>query len=109
MKTLKVYMSDAEAVEVAAMARAVGLPVSCFLKRSALRQTIEAAAVVPEANLRLYSDFGRVAANLNQLAKSLNSGRVPSDFGPKLVFVLTSLKSSVDATRRQLIGADSDR
>lgn len=65
------YLTDAERAAIREKATAAGLPVSAFIRRAALGQRCNA---VPAIAADQWAKLGRMAANLNQIAKHLNEG-----------------------------------
>lgn len=71
------YLSDAERAAIRDKAQAAGLPMSAFVRRAALGQR---CIPVPAINAEQWAKLGRLAANLNQIAKHLNEGEPFSAF-----------------------------
>lgn len=65
------YLTDAERATIRDKATAAGLSVSAFIRRAALGQRCNA---VPAIAADQWAKLGRMAANLNQIAKHLNEG-----------------------------------
>lgn len=105
-RRLEVKVSADERGNIEEMARACGLSLSEFVRRAALRQKIAPIAKVPEANLAIYPELGRIGSNLNQIATALNAGKFTD--GPRLGELVLELKKHLDDTRRQLLGLASD-
>lgn len=71
------YLDEDELQQIRAYASAAGLPMSTFVRRSALRQKIEAA---PHSDsVRRWRELAPLAANLNQIAHACHVGRAPPD------------------------------
>ena len=73
-KILAARFSEAEAVEIEAKARAVGVSIAGYLRESALaRETPGTQRAAPPVDVqslaRLLGQLGKVGGNLNQLAK----------------------------------------
>ena len=69
------YLSLTEIEQIRASAVAAKLPMSTYLRRVALRQTVEMPPV--EFAVEQWQSLGRLANNINQIAKSCNSGLLP--------------------------------
>lgn len=93
-----VYLDAAERAEIHRRAAEARLPVSAFIRKSALGQRV---ATVPAGNAERWSSLGRLTANLNQIAHHLNSGRI-SGIDADL---LERLTVEVRGLRLDLIGA----
>lgn len=97
------YFSLLEREEISAKARRAGLPISTFIRESALGNKVSA---LPTGNVQHWQSLARTTANLNQIAKHLNeSGQVDHD---QLVPLLAEVKEQVQALRLDLIGNQHD-
>jgi hypothetical protein len=73
------YLDEAELQQIRGHALAAGLPVSTFVRRSALRQKI--AAAPHPTSVERWRQLASLAANLNQIAHACHLGRAPQDIG----------------------------
>lgn len=91
------YLSTDERNAIETNAKTAGLPLSVFLRKSALGHPV---SVLPTGNAKRWSELARFVSNLNQLAHAANSGQVvgiqPSD--------LAAMSREVQALRRGLLG-----
>lgn len=95
-----VYLTPAERNLIAEKAEVAGLPISTFLRKSALSQQIKAP---PKFALEKWAELARVGSNLNQIAKAVNSGqKLP--FEP---FILLDLEKAIGDLRDQLLSGSS--
>ena len=69
---LAVYLTEAERREIEQKALAAGLGQSAFIRNAALGAPI---LVIPSGNAKHWESLARVGANLNQIAKAINSHR----------------------------------
>jgi hypothetical protein len=67
---IELYLNGDELHRIDAKASAAGLSRSAFLRKVALGQRVEA---VPTANAERWQSLARLAGNLNQIAKRINS------------------------------------
>ena len=76
-RTVGVRVTEAEAAELQERAQAARLSLGAYLRRRALGQRgrIAAELRLGAAELR---ELNRIGVNLNQMARALNSGAVPS-------------------------------
>ncbi len=93
------YFSSEELNSIRSRAKEAGLPLSTFIRKSSLGAQIH---VMPTANAELWHSLSHTAANLNQIAKHLNSGLAHGvDIG-----TITNLDEQVRLLRLQLAGAE---
>ena len=71
------YLDQVELERIRAKASAAGLPMSTFVRRSALGQSIRPAP--SSVSLERWRELAPLAANLNQIAHACNLGLVPPD------------------------------
>lgn len=95
------YFSVLEREEISAKARRAGLPISTFIRETALGNKISA---LPTVNVQHWQSLARTTANLNQIAKHLNEGKV-INIDPLL---LEEVKEQVQALRLDLLGNQND-
>ncbi|NWJ27481.1 MobC family plasmid mobilization relaxosome protein [Rhizobium sp. Td3] len=100
---LTVRLSDAEYLAVQDAALAAGMTASAFFRSL----TLEGAGVRPVFNDEdrtilsiLHEDMRKIGVNLNQVARSLNAGRVV-DAG-EVKIALRNVERIADATRHEL-------
>lgn len=60
--------------------------------------------IVPEVNKVAWSDLARTAANLNQLLKALNEGRITVDDNREYYAALLDVRAKLNEVRSDLIG-----
>lgn len=111
-KRLAIRLSDAERETIDGMAAVCGLSVTDFIRRSALQQQLRPLPKVPESNLKIYSELGRLAGNVNQIAKAMNQG-LPAEAGAqRIAQSLPGLVNLLRELREQLTtppaGADDE-
>lgn len=92
------YFSNEELVGIRSRAKDSGLPLSTFIRKSSLGVHIH---MMPTANAEIWQSLSHTAANLNQIAKHLNSGLAR---GIDLE-VINTLGEQVRQLRLQLAGA----
>jgi len=79
-KVVGVRVSAAELAALTAKAAQASVPVPQLLRTAGLAARLPAPPV-PAVNREQYSQLSRLSANLNQLAKAANEGRVIADAG----------------------------
>ena len=109
------FRVDAEAkMKLERVADAHGLKAAAFARKIVL-ETIDAAAVVPRVTRRimhgdelrkLLGELGRQGANLNQVAKHLNSGGRVSDLATHIQQLRAEHSVVLRAVTRFIVGAD---
>ena len=107
-KLLGMKATEEEHHLVTERARQAGLSVSDYLRACVFRRRVKPKPVVPPANLAIYAELARAAANLNQLAHHLNEGRVKGQAHTVSAAVLREelrrLYAHLAALRRNLVG-----
>ena len=104
-QVLQVRLSPEERAQVAAAAQALGLSLSGYARQTLLGQptprTQKAAPPVDvQALARLLGQLGKVGANLNQLARTVNQGQsVPAD---ELGAALAEVRTAAEQVRQAL-------
>lgn len=98
--TVGLRLTPSEHDELQAKSKAAGLSVGEFLRHAATATKVPKPPV-PAVNRQAYISFGRLANNLNQLAKAANSG-LPVDVEPA---TLAELIAEIQALRGELLGA----
>ena len=99
---LDIYVAPAERSVIAAKAGCAGLGLSTFVRRAALAQRVAAAPVIPAQQ---WAALSKAAANLNQIAHAINSGRA-NGVPPGAIEDLTDL---LRAVRISLTNQESGR
>lgn len=94
------YFSSIELDSIRPLAREAGLPLSAFIRRATLGTPIQ---VLPKANAELWQELSHTTANLNQIARHLNSG-LAVGVPPELI---ADLQLQVSQLRLELVGAQS--
>jgi hypothetical protein len=97
---LEVRLAAAELATVRRRAARARLSTAAYARIAALRGS--PPRPVPILNIRLVGQLGRLANNLNQLAKLAHQGRV----SPALLPCLGAILGEVRKLRRELIGLD---
>ena len=93
------YLDEREVAQIRANAQAARLPMSTFVRRVALRKSIELA---PSAdNLNRWRELAPLTSNLNHIARACNAGLVPEGIYP----AVTELAEQVRLLRLELLGA----
>jgi hypothetical protein len=70
-KRFHIYLSEEERADIERKAAEANLPLSMFMRKAALGQRCQS---IPAINCHQWAELGRMAANLNQIAKHLNEG-----------------------------------
>ena len=96
-KHVDVYLSQVELAAVQSKAKETGLRLAEFVRACALSKKVQAVAA---ANPLIWASLAPTCANLNQLAKHANEGRV-TNIPPDL---LIELHEKVQALRMTLLG-----
>lgn len=97
---LDVYLARGEREMLASTAQSAGLGLSAFVRRAALGQRLTAVPAIPAAQWQALS---KTAANLNQIAHAINSGRatgVPAAAIEDLAIQLRAVRLSLMSTDR---------
>jgi|MDTG01.4.fsa_nt_gb hypothetical protein len=76
-----------------------------WLRRAALSK---APRIVPEINVDAWADLARTSANLNQLTRAINEGRISDVAFGTLKAGLQDLWKRVEDLRKIMIGADHE-
>ena len=95
------YFSPLEKETITEKANLAGLPFSTFIRETALGKKITA---LPTVNIQHWQALARTTANLNQLAKQLNEGKLVSID----TLLLVELKEQVQALRLDLLDNPND-
>lgn len=91
------YFNPTEKKFVESKAKQAGLALSAYLREASLGNQITS---LPSANIELWEELSRTTANLNQIAKHLNEGRLVH-LDPSL---LQEIGRQVKALRLDLMG-----
>jgi hypothetical protein len=91
------YLDEREVDQIRANAQAARLPMSTFVRRVALRQSIERAPTAD--NLSRWRELAPLTSNLNQIARACNAGLVPEGIYP----AVTELAKQVRLLRLDLL------
>ena len=91
------YFSPLEKEILIAKAKLAGLPFSTFIRETALGKKITA---LPTGNISNWQALARTTANLNQIAKQLNEGKLINIDASLLI----ELGQQVQALRLELLG-----
>lgn len=98
-KRLDIYVNDDELVVIKGKARLAMMPVSLYIRRTAMNQRIDGPP--PAENINRWRQLAPLAANINQIAKACNAGRVTEEIYP----ALTELAEELRQLRLELVGA----
>jgi hypothetical protein len=101
--TIGVRVSPSELETLKAKAEQMGMYPAQWLREAALTRRLPTPPV-PAVNIEQYAELARLAANLNQLAKHANTGRVVV-VSPEL---LESTTAEVQRLRQALLGLGSE-
>ena len=74
-KRVSVYFTDAEYADLLKRVQAPG-DLSHYARHQMFAGKTPYRLVVPEINLKAYSELGRIASNINQIARKLNSADI---------------------------------
>jgi hypothetical protein len=102
-KTIGVRVSPADFDILEAKAKAMGMYPAQYLREAALTRRLPSPPV-PAVNIEQYAELARLAANLNQLAKHANAGRMVSVNND----LLASTTAEVQRLRLALLGKDGE-
>lgn len=98
------YFSLLEREEISAKARRAGLPISTFVRQSALGNKVSAPP--SSGSVQKWVSLARTIGHFSQIAKHLNEGgRVDHD---QLSSLLAEVKEQVQALRLDLLGNHHD-
>lgn len=95
------YLTDAERAAIREKANAAGLPLSAFIRRAALGQR---CTTLPAIAAEQWAKLGRLAGNLNQIAKHLNEG---DPFSAADAISIDEIRFHLAAIRLALTGRDA--
>jgi hypothetical protein len=98
------YFKPLEKETITEKANLAGLSLSTFIRETALGKKITA---LPTGNIQHWQSLGRTTANLNQIAKQLNEGKLVN-IDPLLLLVV-ELKEQVQALRLDLLDNPNDK
>lgn len=102
-KRLDIYVNDDELAKIQEKAGQAMMPVSLYMRRTALNLRIDGP---PSAqNIERWRRLAPLEANINQIARACNAGRVTEEIYP----ALTDLAEQVRLLRLELIGANGQR
>lgn len=102
-RSVSVRLNGNEWASIRRKADAVGMTPTAWMRRAALSRA-PLRAVVPVINRKAYAELARLAANLNQITRAANEGRV--SLSPALFELL---RKEVQQLRLELLGAHHDR
>lgn len=102
-RSVSVRLNGNEWASIQRKADAVGMTPTAWMRRAALSR-VPLRAVVPVINRKAYAELARLAANLNQITRAANEGRV--SLSPALFELL---RKEVQQLRLELLGAHHDR
>lgn len=95
------YLDVTEVEQIRANAQAARLPMSTFVRRVALRKSIELAP--PADNLRRWRELAPLTSNLNQIARACNAGLLPEGIYP----AVNELAEQVRLLRLELLDTNA--
>lgn len=102
-RSVSVRLNGNEWASIRRKADAVGMTPTAWMRRAAL-SLAPLRAVVPAVNRKAYAELARLAANLNQITRAANEGRV--SLSPVLFKLL---RKEVQQLRLELLGVHHDR
>ena len=97
-----IYVNSDELSQIGAKARQTHLPISTFVRTSALAQKIQAPPT--EASIQRWQQLARVSANLNQIAHAIASGKATGVD----IATIEDLAEQVRLTRLELLGTTAN-
>ena len=97
-KRIDLYLSDAERASIQVKATGAGMPLSAFIRQSALDKKIVA---VPQIAAEQWVKLSGLSANLNQIAHHLNTGNPLSAYD---MVTIEHMRLQLDAIRLALSG-----
>jgi hypothetical protein len=98
-----IYANSDELSQIGAKARQSNLPISTFVRTSALAQKIQAPPT--EASIQRWQQLARVSANLNQIAHAIASGKATGVD----IATIKDLAEQVRLVRLELLGTTASR
>ncbi len=101
---LMTRVTEDDAAKIREKAQRLNVSVSTFLSLSALGIALPTLSAVPEINRTLYLELSRYNANLNQLARHLNAGRVKAADEEHILTNLRGMYALIKQVRRELCG-----
>jgi hypothetical protein len=93
---LAVRMTTAERAEVERNADALAISPAEFMRRRTFGYRLPDPAAVQQGQARLGSAFNRLAVNMNQIARRLNSGARPSAVEKELQDLIDRINAELD-------------
>ena len=97
---VSINLNLAEAGQLSFKAEDAGMDTAAYIRVAALGNTITA---VPAINRAAYISLGKLAGNLNQLMRAINSGSAGIISGDQLGSAVAQLRSEVQALRTSLM------
>lgn len=97
---VRVRLTPLEFDRLAARAASLGEPPAVFARRMALDRSLPRP--VPQVNRQAWAELARLAANLNQWVRAINSGTAPTSERPRL----EALASELASVRAALLGRE---
>jgi hypothetical protein len=73
-RRISVYLSDTEYAELTQ--RVPKSDLCNYIRAQVFEGTVEVKKIIPDINLQAYGELGRVASNLNQIARKLHSADI---------------------------------
>lgn len=99
---VSINLSQSEAEQLSLKSEDVGMECASYIRVAALGNTITA---VPAVNRDAYLNLGKLAGNLNQLMRAINTGNAGIVNGEQVLPALQKLRAEVQALRASLVGA----
>ncbi|MEZ0223993.1 MAG: mobilization protein [Alphaproteobacteria bacterium] len=97
-----VALNQLECERIAMKCDEAGMDVPSYLRAAALGNNV---LTVPAVNREKYTELARLAGNLNQLMRHVQSGTGGIIHGDQLLPALDKLRGEVQALRQDLLGA----
>lgn len=95
-RRLDLYLTDEERTAAQAKASQARMPLAVYCRSAILGHQVK---TLPPLRAEAYAELARVAANLNQLAKAANQGKVVDVSGDLLI----EIYEQVQALRQELL------
>lgn len=99
---VSINLNQPEADQLAFKSEDAGMDTAAYIRIAALGNSITA---VPAINREAYTELARLAGNLNQLMRHINSDKSVVVNGQQLGTGLEKLRAEVQALRAALLGA----
>lgn len=103
-KRLAVRLDPIERETIGELAKTCGMPIAEYMRQCALHQKIRPLPRLPEVNLKVYAELGKIGSNVNQIATAINKQAIDGASGAqRIAAALPKLYELIQETRRQLV------